>query len=115
MTPGTLTVPFYRGARYAHRLTLTNTSDGSPLDLTGLGPFVFTVKNARNGIVIANATVASDYDATGVIDVEILAAVTDRFPLGEDSVTVGMRDNDNNPYIQSTVDVLPFTPEPRAL
>ena len=112
MTPGTITIPFYKGARYAHRLTLTNTSDGTALNLTGLGPFAFTVKNARTGALLAEATLTSSYNSTGIIDVEILASVTNRFPLGTDAVSVGMRDNLNNPYIQATVDVLPFTPDP---
>lgn len=112
MTPGTLNIPIYRGAKWEHTLTLKQRVTKTPVDLTGLGPFVLQVENSRTRETLATATITSDYDATGVMTVTIPASITKDFPLGTGAVNVGMRDAFNNPYLQATLNVWDFTPEP---
>jgi hypothetical protein len=111
MTPGKFTVPIYRGAKWSHTLTMKQKGTVTPVDLTGLGDFVMQFKGSA-GNVLASATILSDYDATGTMTVTLTAAQTLAFPIGEAAVTVGLRDAENNPYIEATIPVRKFTPDP---
>ena len=110
MTPGTLNAPIYKGAKYEHLLTVREKGSGDPVDLTGLGPFVFTVSHPSRDEELITVTAADTDLANGKITVTIAATSTDTLSLG--SARVGLRDVQGNPYIQSTVPVLFFSPPP---
>jgi hypothetical protein len=111
MTPGTLSIPIYRGAKWEHTLLLKDSSTGLPLDLTGLGPFVFQIKPLQgNYETVPVVTVTSSYDATGLITISLTAAET--LLITPMNIRAGMRDNFNNPYIECVLPVFDFTPDP---
>jgi hypothetical protein len=112
MTPYTLQpedFPIYRGAKWQHVLEMQS-PDGSPLNLTGLGPFVLEFERG-NGSSLGSATCTVDADPeTGFVTVLLTAAQTLALPLGD--IHAGMRDASNNPYFQGTIPVRDFTPTP---
>ena len=114
MTPGTLNIPIYKGARWAHTLTFLQSGTQTPVSISGLEPFVMTFKNEA-GYLLANALVTVMDAPNGVLSVVLTAAQTDTFPLGAGKASVGLRNNNNDPYLQATLDVLPFTPDPRII
>jgi hypothetical protein len=114
MTPGTIDIPIYKGAKWEHTLTFKQSGTNTPVDLSGLGDFVMTFRNP-SGSVIINAAIDDTDAATGVLVVSLAADQTNRFTVGTDMVTVGIRDALNNPYLQATLDVRPFTPTPATL
>lgn len=80
MTPADITgdnnFTLYKGAKWEHTLTFTETATGDPLVLTDLDPFVITLTNANSGTVLANGTVVNTDLAGGVITVSFTAAQT---------------------------------------
>lgn len=110
MTPGTFNVPIYKGAKFEHLLTFRDKVTGTPIDLTGLNPFVFTISHpSRDKELITVTATNTDLDA-GQITVTVPATSTNRVDLGQ--VRVGLRDVQGNPYLQGTVPVLFFSPDP---
>jgi hypothetical protein len=110
MTPGTFTAPIYKGAKYEHLLTFRDAATGSPIDLTGLNPFVFTVSHPSRDTSLATGTVTNTDLEGGRITITLTPETTDALDLG--TVRIGIRDNEGNPYIASTIDVLFFAPPP---
>ena len=111
MTPGTFNIPIYKGAKWEHTLTFKQGKTNAPVDLTGLGPFVMQFKDA-SGNTLAFATIDIPTPANGQMGVTLTAAQTDDFPLGNAAVFVGLRDDNDNPYLQATLPVKTFTPDP---
>jgi hypothetical protein len=111
MTPATRNFDIYQGAKWEHTFTFKVSGTETPIDLTGLGPFVFTVKKSRSDDLYFNATVTSDYDDTGVVTVTISAEDSARLPLSP-AVRYGFRDALNNPYMVGELVVKFFAPEP---
>jgi len=112
MTPGTTSLPFYRGAKWSHIFTFTQTAGGAAVNLTGLGPFVCKVERADNGSSLGTATITSAYNSTGIMTIEFPASVTRTFPVGSGIVRLGLRDALNNPYLVGVLDVFKFAPDP---
>lgn len=112
MTPGTTTLPFYRGAKWSHIFTFTQTDGGTAVDLTGLGPFVCEVERVDGGTTLGTATITSSYNSTGIMTIEFSASVTRTFPVGTGTVRLGLRDALNNPYLIGVLDVVKFAPDP---
>jgi hypothetical protein len=116
MTPATLSpddLPIYKGAQWAHTFSLKQTGTNTPVDLTGLGPFVLTVKRPSNDSVLVQGTVAFVGSATlGQLSVLLTAAQTDLCPIG--TVRIGLRDRVNNPYVEGVCNVRFFAPDPAA-
>ena len=115
MTPANFTdadeeLAVYRGSRWAHTFTFTDSETGDPVDLTGYLPFVMTFKNPTTDALRFNATIDSTNAATGILLVSATAAQTDTLSRGK--VRLGMRDNANNPWGEGVVSVLKFTPDP---
>lgn len=110
MTPGPLTAPIYKGAKYQHLLTFIDVETGDPLDLRGLNPFVFTVSHPSRDESLITGTVANTDLANGKVTVTLDPADTDTLSLG--TVRIGLRDAVGNPYVQNSVDVLFFSPPP---
>ena len=111
MTPGTLNIPIYRGAKWEHLLSFVQDGTTTPIDLTGLGPFVMDFKDI-SGNLITTAEVTVDDPTTGEMVVTLTADQTLLFTLGGRGVTAGIRDALNNPYAQGILDVSLFTPDP---
>jgi len=113
MKPGILTaemLPFYKGTRWAHTLTLKNRSDKSPVDLTGVGPFTFTITPMKSKTIIGTGTATVDADPeTGKIYLVVGTSVTDDLPEGE--VRVGLRSANDDPYIVGVCAVRYFPPD----
>lgn len=107
MTPGTIDVAVFKGAKFEYEFAFFDDETGDPLDLTGLGPFVATFTQGENSF---DATVTSDYDNTGLVLISVDASITKDLVLG--TIHFGVRDNENNPYIESILNVKRFTPEP---
>ena len=108
MTPGDLSIPIYRGARWSFAFKFVVVSTDDPLDLTGLGPFVCEIKDPRANRLLVTPTVTSDYDATGIITVTITPEDTLTLPLG--NVRMGVRDVEGNSYLEGSPEVAWFTP-----
>ena len=108
MTPGELNIPIYRGAKWSFAYAFVVVGTDTPLDLTGLGPFVCQVKDPRGDRVLATATVTSDYDATGIVTITLSSTQTRALPLGY--VRMGLRDKEDNSYLEGTPEVKWFTP-----
>jgi hypothetical protein len=108
MTPGDLSIPIYRGARWSFAFRFVVVSTNDPLDLTGLGPFVCEIKDPRANRLLVTPTVTSDYDATGIITVTITPEDTLTLPLG--NVRMGVRDVEGNSYLEGSPEVAWFTP-----
>lgn len=110
MTPGDLDLPIYRGARWSFAFAFVVTATDTPLDLTGLGPFVCQIKDPRADRLLATATVTSDYDDTGIVTITLSATQTRALPLGK--VRLGLRDAENNAYLEYMPEVKFFSPNP---
>lgn len=110
MTPGTFNVPFYKGAKFEYLLTIREKGTGTPINLTGLAPFVFTISHPSRDKELITVTAANTNLAAGEITLTVPASSTDKLDLGP--VRVGLRDVQGNPYLQSTVPVLFFSPPP---
>ncbi len=110
MTPGApqTALPISRGARWAFTFRIVETGTATPVDLTGLGPFVCEIKDPRRNGLLATPTVTSDYDDTGLITITIEPEDTLALPLGQ--VRFGVRDVTGNPYIEYMPEVVWFTP-----
>lgn len=108
MTPGDLNIPIYKGAKWSFIFRFRITGTNTPVDLTGSGPFVCQVKALNSERVLADAVVTSDYDNTGLVRVTLSATQTAALPLGK--VTMGLRDAQDNPYLEGTPEVKRFTP-----
>lgn len=108
MTPGELDIPIYKGSKWSFTFQFIQTANGNPVNLTGAGPFVCEVKKLREDQILATATVTSDYDATGTVTITLSTAQTGGLPIGK--VRMGVRDANNNPYLEGTPEVKWFTP-----
>jgi hypothetical protein len=116
MTPHILTpneLPIYQGAKWSHTLTITQAGTTTPVDLTGLGPFVMEIRRVTGNGLLVSPTCTVATPANGQIAVLLTAAQTEVLPLG--SVRVGLRDAQNNPYIEGETEVRRFTPNPATL
>jgi hypothetical protein len=107
MTPE---LSIYKGAQYQHLLTFRERATGATLNLTGLAPFIFTISHPSRDEELISVTAANTNLAAGEITIIVPASSTDRLRLGP--VRVGLRDVQGNPYIQSMVPVLFFSPPP---
>ena len=100
----------YQGAKWEHVLNFTQTAGGDPVVLTGK-TFVITVKktNAAKTLLFHGTATVTDAE-NGQVTVSFDAADTDALSIGQ--VHVGMRDNLNAPYMEGTLPVKYFTPDP---
>lgn len=111
MTPNTsVNLAIYKGAKYEHLLTFRDRATGDALDLTGLNPFTCTVSHPNRDEALITVTATNTDLANGQITITIPPADTDTLALG--TARLGIRDNEGNPYVQSTVPVLFFSPPP---
>jgi hypothetical protein len=111
MTPANHNFDIFKGAKWGHTLTLKVSGTQTPVDLTGLGPFVLTVKHPTRDEVLFNATVTSDYDDTGILAVAISSTQSDTLTIGT-KPRYGLRDAENNPYMTGLLNVKYFAPDP---
>lgn len=112
MTPGDLDLPIYRGAKWSFAFLFVVVDTDTPLDLTGLGPFVCQIKDPRADRLLATATVESDYDDSGLVTITLTPTQTRALSVGK--VRMGLRDNEGNPYMESMIEVKWFSPNPPA-
>ncbi len=105
MTPGEFTIPFYKGAAWSFDFNFTDLDDVA-LDLTGLGPFVMALTLPGKTEPTLEIEGTGAYDATGVVTFTITKAQLERLPLGP--VNVGVRNNEDMPYMVGNVPVHPF-------
>jgi hypothetical protein len=110
MTPSRKNFDIYKGAKWSHTLTFKVSGTNTPVNLTGLGPFVFTVKKPRKDENLFNAVVTSAYDNTGVIEVTISSLNSDSLIVGT-QYPYGLRDALDNPYMVGFLDAKYFPPE----
>jgi hypothetical protein len=108
MTPGELKIPISKGAKWSFAFRLVVKGTNTPIDLTGLGPFICEVKAFNADRLLATPTIESDYGPTGVITITMEAAVTATLPLGK--VRMGVKDTEDNPYMEGNPEVVWFTP-----
>lgn len=108
MTPGELNIPIYRGAKWQFAFQFMITDTETPMDLTGLGPFVCEIRDPRGDRLLATPTVTSDYDDNGTITITISSAQSIVLPLGK--VRMGVRDALDNSYLEGMPEVKWFTP-----
>lgn len=114
MTPANITneasLAVFKGAKWEHTLTFIDNETGDPLDLTGLGPFVIAFKDERTKALKFYGSAAVDNDpTTGVVVVSATAEQTNTLTLGK--VRCGLRDAQNNPYMEGVIPVEFFTPD----
>ena len=113
MTPANLSkqdLPIFKGAQWSHTFTFYQAGTQTPVNLTGLAPFVCSVKRTNSDTLLANASVVIDDPLTGSILITLTAEQTDEFRV--DAVRLGIRDAVNNPYAEGTIAVENFTPDP---
>jgi hypothetical protein len=106
MTPGPFEIPFYQGATWNQTLEFTDEETGTPFDLTGLGPFVMTVKD-KDGNVLSQVDGTGDYTDDGLVEFTIDHTVTASFQLG--TVYVGVVDANVLPYLSGNPKVFRFS------
>jgi hypothetical protein len=111
MTPAVFNFDIYKGAKWEHTLTFKVSGTTTPINLSGLGPFVFTVTKPNTDTPIFDATITSNYDATGVMTVTIPSSLTDSLFVSQ-QVRYGLRDAQNNPYMVGVLTVKYFSPNP---
>lgn len=110
MTPGTHNLVIYRGAQFALRLTFTDTDTEAALDLTGLSPFIAQIRQRAKAPLILELTVTDTDLANGVIEISATAAQT--APVQPGDYEWGLRDAQDNPYLEGKVTFKRFIPQP---
>lgn len=101
MTPGTHNITVYRGARFSETLNLiANDGTETPLDLTGLGPFVAECRDRSRSPLIFAFTCTSVDLPNGEVGIAVEAVTTDAItlPLPHTS-RWGLRDALGNYYV----------------
>lgn len=106
MTPGTFTLPFYKGAAWSFAFNFVDIA-GDPVDLTGLGPFVMALTLPGRNDPSLEIQGTGSYDATGIVTFSFTKVQIETLPIGP--VSVGVRDDNDMPYMLGTVPVLPFS------
>lgn len=100
MTPGTYNITIYRGMKFSDTLEFVS-DDGldTPLDLTGLGPFVGEVRARSRGPLIFTIDIDETELAAGKLTISIDPAVTDAVELKLPyTAKLGIRDAEGNYY-----------------
>jgi hypothetical protein len=113
MTPHTLTaneLPIFQGAKWEHVLSFVQTGTNTAVNLTGLTPFVCEIRNPQSDTLLATPTCTVATPSNGQVTVSLAASITNVLPLKV--LRIGLRDAQNNPYIQGEILVKPFTPDP---
>jgi hypothetical protein len=110
MTPANKNFDIYKGAKWSHTFTLKVSGTNTSVNLTGLGPFVFTVKKPRKDETLFDATIVSSYNSTGVMEITISSANSDALIAGT-QYPYGLRDKFDNPYMVGLLDAKYFAPE----
>lgn len=105
-----VTAPFavYRGAKFEHLLTVLQKGTDTPVNLTGLSPFVCEFVHPTKDTVLTTLTVTNTDLADGEITVTATAAQTEVLPAGIGAVRIRLKDAQDNPYIAATIPVESF-------
>ena len=117
MTPGTTTLSFYRGARWAKTFTVKQTGTDDPIDLSGYGPFVMEIRRRKEGALLLAPTYVEIDLVNGQIAFEADAAGTDALPQPPGVIKpltayFGIRDNNNNLYVTGAALIYDAIPAP---
>lgn len=115
MTPADISylpeLAIYQGAEWSHTLTFTQTSGGAPVDLSGRTFSLIARKNdaAKTLLFAGTAALLSD-GLDGKVTIRFTGSQTDTLALGQASI--GLRDDQNQAYLQGLVPVKYFAPDP---
>ena len=109
MLPGTHNITIYRGASYGETLDFIQ-PDGSPVDLTGLSPFLAEIRvGSRQPLVLALTVTDVDLE-NGKI--RLSAEYTDTEALALETYRWGLLDNQKNLFVLGAVTIEPMIPNP---
>jgi hypothetical protein len=114
MTPANITnitaLAIYKGAKWEHTLTFYQTGTTDPVDLSSL-TFVLTFRHPTTKAFLFNGSATLTTDGTdGKVTLLATSAQTDALPLGP--IRAGMRDNEDNAYMEGVLNVEYFSPDP---
>ena len=117
MTPATTPLTFHRGAKWSQTITFYQSGTETPVNLTGLGPFVMEIRKKKGGPLLLSFTYTATDLANGQINFTVTAAQTATLPQPTDFdrpvvAYYGIRDAQNNPYASAIAYIKDFVPNP---
>lgn len=117
MTPATTTLKIFRGAKWDHEIHFLQTGTDTPVNLTGLAPFVMEIRRKQGSALLLSLTYTAVSLANGQIRFTATAAQTLSLPEPVSPqqplfARYGIRDSQNNPYAEAIMEIHPFTPAP---
>ena len=117
MNPATTTLQFHRGAKWSQTITFYQSGTATPVNLTGLGPFVMEIRRKKGGPLLLSFTYTATSLANGQITFSATAAQTEGLPKppSADKPLVafyGIRDAQNNLYANGPAHIFDAIPDP---
>lgn len=100
----------YRGAKFSMRFSCFAADKVTPLNLTGLGPFVMEVRRRSRAPLLLSLTFTATNLAQGKFQFVAESGQTDTLPIGQ--ARYGIRDALDNLYAEGIMDISAATPEP---
>lgn len=116
-TPADTPLTFYRGAAWGHIFSFFQEGTDTPVDLTGLGPFVLEVRKEQDGPLLLSATYSAIDLVNGQIQLTATATQTLALPKPVSPrnpvvLRYAIRDGTNAAYAEAPAYVYPFTAAP---
>jgi hypothetical protein len=110
MTPSNQALKMNRGARLALRFSCFAADSETPLDLSGLGPFVMEIRRRSRAPLLLSPTFVEVDMTQGIF--EFISEAEDTSILPVCQARYGIRDALDNLYADGIMDILPATPNP---
>jgi hypothetical protein len=117
MTPSTTPLTFHRGAKWDQVITFYQSGTETPVNLTGLGPFVMEIRRKKGGPLLLSFTYTATDLTNGQIQFTATATQTETLPqpANFDRPLVayyGIRDAQNNLYANGPAHIYDAIPDP---
>lgn len=117
MTPATTTLKIFRGSKWDNEIHFYQTGTTTPVNLTGLAPFVMEIRRKQGSTLLLSPTYTAVDLVNGKIRFTATAAQTLALPEPPSAqnpifARYGIRDAHNNPYAEAVMEIHPFTPDP---
>lgn len=109
MNAGKWDITVYRGMAFSQRFTFTDSSDGSPYNLSSLLPLVAEIRTHSRGPILITLDIDATDASGGIIDVSATHEQTSDLKLSK--ARWGLRDDAHNYYLDGNVSILNAIPE----
>jgi hypothetical protein len=106
MTAGKHNIEIPRGGKFSEQLSFVATGTSTPINLTGLSPFVAHVRERSRGPLILALTVTDTNLSGGVLTITADAADTEDLRLC--NAYWDLLDADGNRYVKGRADIVPI-------